>query len=189
MAEPIKNVTLGGLTYNANLAKGREVEKGKFEIVFNSGEKLTYPQQPERFQYFDEYGRKIPEDRVASLPEEVRTAPPGENLWGGISKKVMQPKITQSIDACLVYDNTYFDISDVMGATFTSHKDTVSDVNLNNCKDTTVNLAANDSRWYGDSATINGGEGNEVILDKKDSAEINGKLVEGRGTASQKDYQ
>ena len=189
MTEPIKNVTLGGLTYNANLAKGREVENGKFEIVFNSGEKLTYPQQPERFQYFDEYGEQIPEDKVASLPEQVRNAAPGENLWGGISKKVIQPKITQNVDEGLIYDNTYFNISDVMGATFTSHKDTVSDVELNDCKNTTVNLAANDSKWYGDSATIKGGEGNEVILDKEDSASINGKTVEGKGTAAQKDYE
>ena len=48
MTEPIKNVTLGGLTYNENIAKGRETEKGKFEITFKSGEKLTYPKQSER---------------------------------------------------------------------------------------------------------------------------------------------
>ena len=77
----------------------------------------------------------------------------------------------------------------MLGATFTSSKDTVSHVNLSNSSNTTINLAANDSKWYGDTATVEGGANNKVILDKEDTAQINGYDVEGQGTAAQKDYK
>jgi hypothetical protein len=98
------------------------------------------------------------------------------------------PRVSQWVDNGWIYDDTSFIISDVMGATFKSSKDTVSHVTLDNCKQTEVDLAANNSRWYGDEATIKGGEENEVILDKNDSAVINGKSINGKGTAAQKDY-
>lgn len=50
-------------------------------------------------------------------------------------------------------------------------------------------MAANDSKWYGDTATVEGGANNKVILDKEDTAKINEYDVEGQGTAAQKDYK
>lgn len=197
MTEPIKNVTLGGITYNANLAKGREVENGKFEIVFNSGEKLAYPKQSERIIkadpdevefYITSDGKRVESASKMKYGNRYEAYIDGHYVEV-TPARLAKPSVSQTIEGGLIYDDTCFNISDVMGATFTSHKDTVSDVNLKDCKDTTVNLAANDSRWYGDTAFIEGGEGNEVILDKEDSAMINGQSVEGKGTAAQKDYE
>lgn len=36
---------------------------------------------------------------------------------------------------------------------------------------------------------LRGGANNKVILDKEDTAQINGYDVEGQGTAAQKDYK
>ncbi len=190
MTEPINNVSLGGLTFNSNVAKGREVEKGKFLIEFHSGEKLSYPQQPETYEYYDAAGVKISKDKVAGLPKEVLNAKPGSGLWGGITKKVVTPKVTQKIDTgAILHDDAYFEISNVMGATFESSKGLVSHVTLDNCEDTKVDLAKNYSRYFGDDVKINGGANNEVELDHKDKANINGKEVKGWGTAAQKDYE
>ena len=198
MGEPIKTVTLGGLTYNANVAKGREIEKGKFEIIFNSGEKLTYPDQSGKTIKTDHDNAEfyVTADGKRVDCEEVynRNGDAAYTYINGICVDVSparpaKPKVSQTVTDGWIYDDTHFNISDVIGATFTSHKDTVSHVNLKDCKDNTVNLAANKSSWYGDEAKIEGGEGNEVILDDEDSARINGKLVEGKGTAAQKDYE
>ena len=53
----------------------------------------------------------------------------------------------------------------------------------------TVDLAANDSSWYGDYAKIEGGSNNKLILDEEDKAVINWCNVTGEGTATQKDYE
>lgn len=95
--------------------------------------------------------------------------------------------VYQCIDGGLIYDDVYFNITNVMGATFTSSRDTVSHVRLENSSNTTVDLSANNSKWFGDSATIAGGANNNVILDKKDTATINGVDIEGKGIAAQKD--
>ena len=197
MAEPIKNVTLGGLTYNANEAKGRKIGQGKFEITFNSGEKLTYPDQSGRIiktdcDYAEFYltadGKRVDCDNVCYNGDTAYTYVNG-NRVDVSPARLAKPKVSQTVTDGWIYDDTHFDISEVMGATFTSHKDTVSDVKLKDCKNTTVNLAANNSKWYGDEAKIEGGEGNEVILDDKDHAYKKGSRVEGKGTAAQKDYK
>ena len=76
-----------------------------------------------------------------------------------------------------------------MGATFTSSENTVSHVDLKDSSNTTIDLAANDSKWYGDDAQVTGGANNKVILDNNDTATIEGNPVEGQGTAAQKDYK
>ena len=46
MTEPVNMKKLGGLSYNANLvSSAKKLKNGKFEIVFKSGEKITYPYQ------------------------------------------------------------------------------------------------------------------------------------------------
>ena len=46
MTEPVDMKKLGGLSYNANLvSSAKKLKNGKFEIVFKSGEKITYPYQ------------------------------------------------------------------------------------------------------------------------------------------------
>lgn len=160
MTEPVNMKTLGGLRYNANLvSSARKLENGKFEIIFKSGEKITYPYQTDFVPSDDDY------------------------------YKAANPTIKQKTDSGLVYDDTYFDITNVMGATFTSSKDTVSHVALRNSSDTIIDLSANDSKWYGDDAKVSGGANNKVILDNNDTATIEGNPVEGQGTAAQKDYK
>lgn len=171
MTEPVDMKKLGGLSYNANLvSSAKKLKNGKFEIVFKSGEKITYPYQ---------------KDFVLS-DGSSGIAKTGEDIDGDGHRNAA---IRQSINGGFIYDDTYFDITNVMGATFTSSKDTVSHVNLSNSSNTTIDLAANDSKWYGDTATVEGGANNKVILDKEDTAKINEYDVEGQGTAAQKDYK
>lgn len=172
MTEPVNMKKLGGLSYNANLvSSAKKLKNGKFEIIFKSGERITYPEQ---------------KDFVRST-EELSVATTGEHLdgSGGVSRNA---SINQSTSDGLIYDDTFFDITNVMGATFTSSKDTVSHVDLINSSNTTVDLSANNSKWYGDKANIQGGANNSVILDKEDTACINGRRINGQGTAAQKDY-
>jgi len=75
-----------------------------------------------------------------------------------------------------------------MGVRFTSSKNTVSHVTLENSSDCTIDLAANDSKIYGDSADLRRGANNKVILDGNDNAWMGGTNVKGEGTAAQKDY-
>lgn len=176
MAEPVNTKNLGGLSYNANLvSSAKKLKNGNYEIIFKSGEKITYPYQKD------------------FVPGEgwTDTAVTGENMGKYACDNERVPRnarIEQSIEGHLVYDDTYFDITNVMGATFTSSKDTVSHVNLNNSSGTTINLAANDSKWFSDTADVDSGANNKVILDKEDTATINGRGVKGQGTAAQKDY-
>lgn len=171
MTEPVDMKKLGGLSYNANLvSSAKKLKNGKFEIVFKSGEKITYPYQKDFVRADGSHGK----------------AKTGEDIDGDEHRNAA---IRQSINGGFIYDDTYFDITNVMGATFTSSKDTVSHVNLSNSSNTTIDLAANDSKWYGDTATVEGGANNKVILDKEDTAKINEYDVEGQGTAAQKDYK
>ena len=101
----------------------------------------------------------------------------------------MNPRVEQKIYSNWIYDDTFFKIIDVMGATFSSSKDTVSHVTLDDCVDTKVDLAKNQSRRYADHADVNGGYGNEVILDSKDTANIDGHNISGKGTAAQDSYK
>lgn len=172
MTEPVDMKKLGGLSYNANLvSSAKKLKNGKFEIVFKSGEKITYPYQKDF----------VPIDGSSGI------AKTGEDINNGDGHR--NAAIHQRTDGSLIYDDTYFNITNVMGATFTSSKGTVSHVNLSNSSNTTIDLAANDSKWYGDTATVEGGANNKVILDKEDTAQINGYDVEGQGTAAQKDYK
>lgn len=172
MTEPVNMKNLGGLSYNENLvSSAKKLKNGKFEIIFKSGERITYPEQ---------------KDFVRST-EDKWVATTGEQLDGS-GEVSRNASINQSTSDGLIYDDTYFDIRNVMGATFTSSKDTVSHVKLNNSSNTTIDLSANNSKWYGDDASIQGGANNRVILDKEDSAYIKGRSINGQGTAAQKDY-
>ena len=180
MTEPVDMKKLGGLSYNANLvSSAKKLKNGKFEIIFKTGEKLVYPQQED---FKPGHGMAFSYD----LDKYVPAAETGEAL--DISKVDRQATIFQSNHGGLMYDNTYFDIRNVMGATFTSSKDTVSHVELNNSSNTTIDLSANNSKWFGDKARVKGGANNKVILDKEDTAIINGHYIDGQGTAAQKDY-
>lgn len=190
MGEPISTKTLGGVTYNANQFTGRELGNGQFELkAKNGGETLIFGQQNQtevkagngRAEYYRYSDGSISET--------------GGNIWikdhyeNGEPMKKANPRIELNTDNNLMYDDNHFTISDMMGATFKSSKETVAHVKLENSEDTTINLAANQSKWYGDDAKIEGGKNNTVILDAEDSARINGKAVKGEGTADQKDYE
>lgn len=170
MTEPVDMKKLGGLSYNANLvSSAKKLKNGKFEIVFKSGEKITYPYQKD------------------FVPSEMRNvALTGEKMYYYSNSR--DAAIHQRTDGSLIYDDTYFNITNVMGATFTASKNTVSHVNLDNSSNTTIDLSANGSKWFGDEATVTGGADNKVILDKEDTAKINWRKIEGQGTAAQKDY-
>lgn len=168
MPEPVNMQKFGGLKYNANLVKSTKVyNEGLYEILFKTGEKIVYPLQPQS-KTVDSKGNGIFKDAKEVINVE--------------------PTIIQTVDTGLIFDNTHFNISDVMGAKFFTSNKSIADVNLNNCENTFVNLAGNSSQLYGDKVSINNGKNNFVQLDKKDTAEINGQHVEGKGIASQKDY-
>ena len=178
--DPIKLVTLGGLTYNANqVKKANDNGDGTFTISFKSGEVLTYPQQPTLVP--------LPKDEQYNGHLVENPKNPCESYNDGMFRPA-DPNVKQKIDGGLIWDDTYFDITDVMGAKFTSHKDTVSHVNLNDCTDCEIDLSANESVYYPDKAIVNGGSGNEVTLDERDIATIDGHIIKGQGTASQDSY-
>ena len=125
----------------------------------------------------------------ANLVKSTKVYKEGNGIFKDAEELVnIEPRVIQTIDSGLVYDNTHFNISDVMGAKFFASHKSIADVNLNNCENTFVNLASNSSLLYGDKVSINNGKNNFVQLDQKDTAEINGQQVEGKGWASQKDY-
>ena len=120
MTEPVDMKKLGGLSYNANLvSSAKKLKNGKFEIVFKSGEKITYP-------YQKDFVRSDGSSGIAKT---------GEDIDGDGHRNAA---IHQRTDGGLIYDDTYFNITNVMGATFTSSKDTVSHVNLSNSSNTTI---------------------------------------------------
>lgn len=186
MAEPIKTVTFGGLTYNANDVQSTSTETDKkgnktFIINFKTGETMKYPRQNYLGKLIEEYdmvkGHKKSYEYIIN-----------EQLYRTNSND-LQPKVEVKVKDGWIYDNTTFDISGVMGATFTTSKNTVAKVNLDNCYKCKVDLAANESSFYGDNAHIRGGNGNTVVLDSHDKASIHGKRIEGPGEADQKDYK
>lgn len=193
MTEPVNNKTLGGLTYNANLVKSaKKLKDGQYELIFKSGEKFTYPEQKPFTPNFSTEGAS--RGRVDKSPTAITGEKLPEGIRGGewIDKDKIIPrnaKIEQRIDGSLIYDDTYFSITNVMGGHFTSSENTVSHVTLNNSSNTTIDLAANDSKWFADEANVEYGANNTVILDKQDVARIEGHQVEGEGTATQKDYK
>ena len=206
MTEPVNNKTLGGLTYNANLVKSaKKLNNGKFELIFKSGEKFTYPEQKPftpklgeentLFNYdtdsWEVTGHfKLDASETATtgekLPDELIA---GKTLFKKGETIPRNARIEQSIDDGLIYDDTRFSITNVMGGYFTSSENTVSHVTLTNSSDTTIDLAANNSKWFADDATVKDGANNTVILDGQDTAIINNKSVEGEGSAAQKDYK
>lgn len=195
MGEPISTKKLGGVTYNANQFTGRELGNGQFELkAKNGGEKLIFPRQSDlrtvgyETKYYTPDGKEYTHQRYGMDGLESFD---GQKL----TKKDIpiygerNAKIELNTHDHVMYDDNHFTISEMMGATFSSSRDTVAHVKLENCESTTVDLAANRSRWYGDNAKIEGGQGNKVILDDEDSAKINNKSVKGEGIADQKDYE
>ena len=195
MGEPISTKKLGGVTYNANQFTGRELGNGQFELkAKNGGEKLIFPRQSDlrtvgyETKYYTPDGKEYTYQRYGMDGLESFD---GQKL----TKKDIpiygerNAKIELNTHDHVMYDDNHFTISEMMEATFSSSKDTVAHVKLENCESTTVDLAANRSRWYGDSANIKGGQNNRVILDNEDSAKINDKPVKGEGIADQKDYE
>lgn len=189
MAEPIKKATLGGLVYNSNLATGRNLGNGQYEIKYNTGEILKYGEQKTRMAYFQS-GERVSEQYVVKFFDKPLNEISAEALdENNFTVRQVTPEIEQTVHKGLIWDSTNFDIKEVMGATFTSSKDTVTTVNLQDSENCKIDLAANDSSYYADKANIKGGANNEVILDDEDAATIGDTHVCGRGTAAQKDYE
>ncbi len=105
--------------------------------------------------------------------------------------RTIKPEVKLRVDDGLLYDDNYFTLTDIMGATFKSSKEAVSKVTLEACQDTNVDLSANESKLFGDDARIKHGKNNQVILDEKDTAGFYARLynIKGRGVADQKDYE
>ena len=184
-SDPVNNQTLGGVTYNANLFTGRDLGNGKFELkAKHGGETLIFSQQQKEQYYAYSDGSRAEDPREERQIRDVQ----GTYRWESPKLHERNPRIEMKTDKGWFVDDNNFTIADMMGATFTSSTETVANVNVINSNDVKVDLAANDSGYFGDHATIKGGENNIVIMDSKDSAKINGKSVEGKGTAAQKDY-
>ena len=189
-SDPINNKTLGGVTYNANQFIGRDLGNGKFELkAKHGGETLIFGQQDHTEV---KAGNKVPDYYRYS---DGSTNETGENRWindhyeTGEPMRKANPSIKMKTDDGLFVDDNEFTIADMMGATFTSSTDTVANVYVDNSSDVKIDLAANNSKLFGDYAEIHGGENNEVIMDSKDRAQLEGHEVEGEGTAAQKDYK
>lgn len=178
MTEPIKTKTIGGVTYNANQFRGQKLENGEFKLTAKkTGETITFKQQPE------------------AIPAEANIAYGRSEYYyeNGIRMRTIKPEVKLSVDDGLFYDDNNFTLTDIMGATFKSSKESVSKVTLDACQDTNVDLSANRSTLFGDYAKIDCGKNNQVILDDKDSASFlslkKSSTVEGKGVADQKDYE
>lgn len=174
MTEPVvKN--LGGLTYPADSVKSAiKLKNGQYELIFKTGEKFTYPEQ-----------KPFDTNRENYLLNKATT---GETLPEFIKPDETAPRnaeITQRTKSGLLYDDTYFNITNVMGGYFTTSEESVSHVFLDNSSGTTINLGANDSKIFPDTGSIDGGAGNKLILDNQDWGYINGRGYRSKGTKVQ----
>lgn len=188
MGEPINNKTLGGVSYNANQFTGKDLGNGQFELkAKHGGESLIFGQQSkiQYYGYSDGSRANDPREHKLVLKNGANGAYHVEE-----NARLMEtnPRIEMKTDEGWFVDDNNFTIADMMGATFHASEETVANVKLENSSNVTLELGTNASKYYGDHAEIIGGENNEVVLDGKDSARINGKFVEGRGIAAQKDY-
>ena len=96
MTEPVDMKKLGGLSYNANLvSSAKKLKNGKFEIVFKSGEKITYPYQKDFVRIDGSSG-------IAKTGEDINNGEGHRNA-----------AIHQRTDGSLIYDDTYFNITNV----------------------------------------------------------------------------
>lgn len=187
--DPINNKQLGGVTYNANQFDAQELGNGRFQLTAKKGgEKLIFNQQQQtevkvRAGQHDYYRYSD-----GSQSEHASKYIDGKSE-AGIPMKKAKPRIEMSTDKGLFVDDNNFTISDMMGATFTSSTKTVANVTVKDSSNVKVDLAANDSTLFGDTAIISDGENNVVKMDSKDIAKINSVTVEGEGTAAQKDYE
>lgn len=192
---PIKKETIGGVKYNANQFYALDLGDGKFQLESKkTGEIMIFPQQsetlPARIEYTRDGQTVSPEKNMNGTLVKDMT-PEQLNYYSIEIKEVKDPRnaeVKLDIDDGMIWDDAYYEISQVDGLSFESSKESVSDVTLKDCTNSTVDLSANNSRHYSDRATIEGGHGNEVIMDKKDYAEIDGQYVDGEGTAAQDDY-
>lgn len=82
-------------------------------------------------------------------------------------------------------DSSYINIKNIMGAEFTTTEQTKTKFYLTDCENCTVDLSANKSIIFSDSAHIEGGSGNKVILDKVDMCMIDGKEMKAPGEYKQ----
>ena len=164
---PVKTKTIGGVKYNANQFDAKDLGDGRFQLTSKkTKEIMIFPEQP-RYRTID----------GSSGLRTERNA-----------------EVKLDIDDGMIWDDANYEISQIEGLQFKSSKEAVSKVKLKDCNDSTVDLSANNSRHYADSAIVEGGGGNEVIMDKKDKAQFDrpGRAhhayVGGEGIAAQDDY-
>ena len=200
MSGPIKTATIGGVKYNANLFDAKDLGNGKYQLTSKkTKEIMIFPQQSTTRDYEDDRnyyynGRKLDPNETFNGKKVSQMS--DEELYNyGVETTCRTPKISLDIDEGMIWDDAYYTISQVDGLEFKSSKESVSHVQLEDCNDGQIDLSANNSRHYGDSATISGGSGNEVIMDDQDTAQIEreGKVhpayTRGAGTAAQDDYK
>jgi len=178
MGDPIKMETHGGLRYNANEAKPSITKDGKFQLIFKSGT-LTYPQQ-NYSGYQDANGRPVPGHVINAFSENLSKH--------GIYPDNKKPEVREKSHGGLLVETTELNMANIMGATFTSSTDTQVKVKLTDgSTDNYIDLAANDSKVFGDSAFIDGGSGNTVKLDNQDFANVDGQIIDSKGEHKQPD--
>ena len=177
MTQPIDNRTLGGLTYNHNMVRSAEkLNNGNYQIIFKTGEKLTYPQQKDFV---------VAEGRTSTTTGE---SIPFSYYYKEGDTIPRNAQVDTYFEDGVIVDDSRFHITNVMGATFTSSNDAQTKVYLENSSDCTIDLSANNSRLYPDEAIVIDGAKNKVVLDSKDEAEINDYDISGEGIANQEDY-
>ncbi len=186
---------LGGLKYYpSQVEKAEKLSGKKYRLTFKTGDVITYPEQKDFVltgkatvkEYMDgEYAiKKYTLDTKSGSTvrfdigwvhdaKSAHKAEQDEIYVKSLGKGDTVPRnasITQTREKFgLIYDDNRFDISNVMGATFTSTKKNVSKVCLDNSTDCTINLGANDSKFYGDEVYyMDGKKNNKSILDKND---------------------
>ena len=188
-SDPINNKTLGGVTYNANQFTGRDLGNGQFELkAKHGGETLIFGQQSKAQYYGYSDGSRANNSNESKLV--LRNGANGAyHVEENAQLMETNPRIEMKTDEGWFVDDNNFTIADMMGATFHASEETVANVRLENSSGVTLELGVNASKYFGDHAEIIGGENNEVVMDDKDSAKIEGNLVEGRGIAAQKDYK
>lgn len=154
MGGEVKMKKLGGLAYDPNQVKTTKTSKKNgqtiFQLQFKNGETLEYPYQE------------------------------GEHTKMSGSSVFIQPQVKASSKDGIMYDDSYYDISNVTGATFKSSKKAVSHVTVHNFNGT-VDLSANDSKVFGDTLKSDKSSVVDFKLDARDKANINGRTYDEKG--------
>jgi len=140
--KPPQKKSVGGVTYDANHFNATRLPDGRYQLQAKKSKEIII------------------------FPAQSSTVQTGDTT------KPRQAEVKFNIERGLYWDDTKYNLSEIDGCEFQASKRGRTNVDLNNCTNSTVDLSANDSLFFGDHVKTNNHGNNTIILDRSDSAEV-----------------